>query len=90
METKELISAKKCVWDVTEKYLRKNDNSMLKELRSVPLVGHQRSSVMVELNGYPPLEYLLGKNGEYWRNGTPLTSVLQTAANAGRSKVRIY
>lgn len=68
------------------------ENSKISMLRRLPTLGSTgRPKIkMVQFDNDPPLEYVLGTNGDYWRNGLPLMSVLQTAANAGNSKVKIF
>lgn len=89
MEKQNLISCKPAIWDVTEQYLRKEDNSKLKVMRRLPTVGKQVQKKIVSVNGEEAKEYTLGKNGDYWRNGISLLSVLQTVANTRNNRVSI-
>lgn len=91
-----LISAKKCVWDVTEAYCKKKENTLrgqtkLEVIRKIEIVGPiERKTLTVDINGVIDT-YTLGKKGEYYFNGQPLTKILETVRNAGTgNKIKIY
>jgi len=99
---KQLISAKPCVWDVTNAYLTLGVNSRypnnpsnlskLKKLQKMETAGDPQPTKIktVELNGHVTI-FELGKKNEYYsKNGRTLTGLIMSSAATKGNKLRIY
>jgi hypothetical protein len=97
-----LISARPCVWDVTNSYLTLGVNrnypnnpsnlSKLKKLQKMETNGTPPPTKIktVELNGHITI-FELGKKNEYYsKNGQTLTGLILASSSTRGNKLKIY